>query len=773
MSEITHEPGLLVEGPRPERLDRALHVVGTPVNRLDGVEKVTGRAKYSSDMSLPGMLYARIARCPHAHARIKRIDASKAESLPGVHAILTAENTRDWRTYWYMVPQPAFAEEIGCAGQEVAVVAAADVETAMRAVELLDIEYEVLPAVFSPEEASRPDAPLVPILDVEQERAGNAQSPPFVFERGDLARGFEDAEVVVEDTYRLPSQFHVDIQTRCCIADWDGDRLTVYDSSQGVWNVKLQLARSLGLPPEKVRVIVKYMGGGFGSKAGAQRYAHYAAKLAMLTGKPVKLELTRREEFLSHPRRYAATVGVKLGARRDGALTAIAFRVDLDLGVGTLYRSRSHREMILNHVSEMYRCANVRAEIRGVYTNTPPTGPTRGVLNPVATFTIEASMDHLAESLGTDPVTLRMRNYAQYADEERKVPYSSKHLDRCIEAVTGAIGWERRGELAELNKQRTKKRGLGMACYIIDRSGLPPFDARAEVLIGREGTVELRAGVVEIGAGQITVLPMIAAEELGVEAEAIRVVWGDTESTLYAPSSHASRITVEMGPAVLQAAALARQELFRRVAPALGVPEAELRSSAGRIYARGEPRRSVSFVEACALIPPEGVRTVGKRAPNPEEPVLRTFGAQAAEVEVDVESGELEVLRVVSAHDIGRALNPKLVESQQYGGVIMGLGYGLYEEPEIDRKTGALLNADVHQYRLPTALETPEIQVINVEGEDPYYPYSAKPVGEAPLLAVIPAVRNAVFHASRVAINELPISVARVLESVEGARHAG
>ena len=775
MSESSTEPRLPVEGPQPERLDRRLEVIGTSVSRVDGVEKVTGRAKYSGDIALPGMLHAKIVRCPHAHARIRHIDVSKAAALDGVHAILTKDNVADWRTYWYMVPQPAFAAEIGYAGQEVAAVAADDVQTATRATELIDIEYEILPAALSLGDALRPGAPIVPSLDIEQARLGNVQDPVFVFQRGDLAQGFREAEVVIERPYRLSSQFHVDIQTRCCIAHWDGDRLTVYESSQGVWNVKLQLAKSLDLPPEKVRVVVKYMGGGFGSKAGAQRYVHYASKLSMLTGRPVKLELTRREEFLSHPRRYGGSVTVKLGARRDGSLTGMSCAVDLDLGAGTLYRTQSHRDMVLNHASELYRCANVRTEIRGVYTNTPPTGPVRGVLNPVATFAIEAAMDDLAVAVGIDPIEIRMRNYSQYADEDRKIPYSSKRLDRCIEEVARAIGWSRRKTMTTANTGETRKRGIGMACYIIDRSGLPPFNAKAQVEIAPDGAVRLRAGVVEIGAGQLTMLAMVAAEELGISPSAIEVVWGDTDGSLYAPSSHASRITIEMGPATLQAAALARQTLFRAVAPHLGVRPEDLRSAGGRVYVKDCPSRSLAFAEACAFLPEAGVQTVGSRAPNPEQPVLRTFGAQAAEVELDVETGELRVLRIVSAHDIGRALNPKLVLSQQYGGVLMGLGYGLYEQPEIDRKSGLLLNADVHQYRVPTALETPEIEAINVEGDDPYYPYSAKPMGEAPLLAVMPAVRNALLHAAGMALDEIPMTIAAISDALGRAepQHAG
>jgi CO/xanthine dehydrogenase Mo-binding subunit len=389
-------------------------------------------------------------------------------------------------------------------------------------------------------------------------------------------------------------------------------------------------------------------------------------------------------------------------------------------------------------------------------------------MDPIATFSMESAMDDLADALSMDPIALRLRNYAQYADAAREIPYSSKRLDQCIAQVATAIGWGRRAELAEANRGRSLKRGLGMACYCLERGGLAPYTAKAEVVLRRDGTIELRTGVVEIGSGQITILPMIAAEELGVAVADISQVWGDTEGTLYAPSSHASRITAEMGPATLQAASLARQRLLELVAERLGVPVAGLTTRGGLVRA-ADGRPLLSVREACALIPDGELRTVGSRAPNPESPIFRLFGAQAVEIEVDVESGELRVLRVVSAHDIGRALNPKLVESQQYGGIIMGLGYGLYEEAEVDRKTGVLLNCDVHQYRVPTALETPAIDAFNIEGPDPYYAYSAKPVGEAPLVALMPAVRNALYHASGFRISDLPITAAKIIAARERA----
>jgi len=758
---------LLVHGEVPPPLGRELSVIGRSIDRRDALDKVTGAAIYSSDMTLPGMLHAKILRSPHAHARIVRIDTSRAAALPGVHAVLSLENTRGWHTYWYMIPQPAFPEEIAYAGQEVALVAAETVDIAVRALGLIEVEYEVRPAALTPREAMKPDAPRVPVLDVERPREGNVQQPVYLRARGDVERGLAEADVVSESRFSLPTQYHVDIQTRCCIADWDGDRLTVYEASQGVWNVKRELAKSLGLEEDRVRVVVQNMGGGFGSKAGAQRVVHYAARLAMLAGRPVRLELTRPEEFLSHPRRYAGEVTMRLGARRDGTLTAIDAEIVLDIGSGSLYAGRY--AMTLHQISELYRCPSVRVRIVAVYTNTTPTGPQRGVLDPIATFSTEAAIDDLAARLGMDPLALRMKNYAEdfqgLDDTTPALPYTSKHLDACLAAVADAIGWSERDRL-KAEARGPVRRGVGIAAYCIERGGYAPFSAKADVVARPDGSVEVQAGVVEIGAGQITILPMIAAEELGLPPERIHIHHGDTDGTHYAPSSHASRITSEMGPAVLQAAAQVRGRLCELVAARLEVSPLDLVAAEERIYVRGVPERGMSFTEACALMDGPEIRATGSRAPNPDDVIFRLFGAHGAEVEVDVETGELRVLRIVCSHDIGRPINPKLVESQQYGGAVMGLGYGLYEEAELDGKSGVLLTPDVHQYRVPTALETPVIEARNVEREDAFYPYSAKPVGEAPLVGVMPAVRNAIRHALDLGIDTLPITPARILEAL-------
>jgi len=768
LSEVIQKQqrGLPVEGWVPSRLPREFTLIGKPINRRDANSKVTGAAKYASDINIPGMLHAKLLLCPHPHAKIKRIDTSKAESLPGVRAVLSLNNCEEWYTYWYMQKQPAFPREIAYAGQEIAAVAADDVSTATKAIELIDVEYEILPAAIDPRDALKLDAPLVPILDVEAEktRCGNVHSAS-VYQRGDYQQGFMESDVIVEDEFFQPGQFHTDIGTRSCVVNWDGKLLTVHESSQGVWNIKLQLAKSLGIPEDKIRVIVKYQAGGFGSKAGAQRFVHFASKLSMMTQKPVRLELNRREEFLLHPRRFGTRTWIKIGAKKDGTLVSLQIRGEVDLGAGSRY-GESSASMILHHVAEAYKCPNIFVEIAGVYTNTIPTGPQRGVMNPAGVFPMESIVDSLARKLRIDPIELRMKNYVVTADANTNTPYSSKHLDQCVDAVANGIDWRRRDQLSRTNAGRTKKRGIGMAWYVMERAGYTPFLAKAQIIIRKNGEVELRAGFVDIGTGSSTLMAMIAAEELGIDLDDLIVHYGDTEGTLYSPSSHGSRITTEMGPAVLQAAALARQEVFKLVGAKFGVKVESLASANGRIYVKSHPNIWISFKDACALMSEEEIVTTGSRAPNSEDEVYRQFGAEAAEVEVDVETGNVKVVRIVSAYDIGKALNPKLVESQYYGAITMGLGMSLFEEGEFDGKTGVLLNCDTHQYRIPCAKEMPKINTINIENSDEHYPYSGKPVGEAPLLGILPAIRNAILHATGVELNSLPMTPDKFLDAM-------
>lgn len=785
-------PKLMVEGSVPPKLRRDFTIIGRSFNRIDALEKVTGKAKYAGDFKSQGTLYAKILRSPYAHARIVSIDTTKAQKLPGVKAILTKDNPQGWLTQWYDVPQPAFPEIVSYVGHEIAAVAAESIDIARKACDLINVVYEPLPAVFDAEEALKPEAPHVTVSDIAARdllgssapsRVGNVWGgKPTMYERGDVERGFKEADFVLERRYKTPFQHHGTLQTRSCVAYWDSDILTLQESCQGVWPTKRNLAKSLEVPVDKIRVLVKFQGGGFGSKAGAHRSITYAAKLSMMTSRPVRLELTRAEEFISHPRRPSTTVYIKTGVKRDGTLTAIMCKAIINIGSGGLYSVFAYD--FIQHAMLLYDCPNMHLEQIGVYTNLQYTGPERSPLNVAAASSFEAHMDEVAGSINMDPLEFRRKNYTTYSDPIRKTPFSAKNLDLAMDQVARAIGWHRRLPFSLAEGQRRKKRGIGMGIYVFHGVGLPPFEAKARVTIDRNGAIKLYAGVVDIGTGCATTLSMIAAEELGVSLENIDIIYGDTEETPYAPGTHASRIIPEMGPAVLQASSKAREELFQRVAACFKVERSALESSNRWIYLKDNPKTRISFAEACRRFVESDTQIIGtgSRAPNvgtaPYNLLSReasvthaTFGATAVEVEVDEETGEISVIRSATAHEFGRALNPKLCNSQHYGGLVFGIGYGLLEEAILDSKTGIMLNTDLHQYRIPTSLDMPEEAIpLNIEGEDEYFAYSSKGGGEGINSAVAAAIRNAVANATGVWFNEYPLTPARVIDGLKSSQ---
>ncbi len=770
------EDKLLVKGNPPPPLGRELTVVGKPINRLDGFPKVAGKAKYAADLKMPGMLYGKILRCPHPRARIVKIDVTKASALPGVQALLTKENTKGWRTYWYEIPQIAFPECLTYEGQEVAAVAAEDLQTAEKALALIEVEYEVLTPRTDAEETLKKFPPYV--ADEEYPGEDLFHGKPYLIRRGDVEKGFAEADMVIEETYLTPTQYHASIQTRACVAHWDGEQLTLWDAIQGVWNSKGTLAKSLNLEPEKIRVIVENLGGGFGSKASAHRISFYAAKLSMLTRRPVRMEQSRGEEFLNHPHRYSCKITFKMGARRDGTLTSIYEKAVLNIGAAAALTNYSP-DRIIWQTSNLYAaCPNVHLEQVGVFTNQQLTGPTRSPFNMPAIFPLEAHIDRMADALGMDPLEFRLKNYASHAathvkpdlrDQELHISFSSKKLDECMKRVTEAIGWERRKILSK-TLQGAKKRGVGMAAFIAHQGGgTPPNVAHADVSIQRDGTINLYIGVVDIGGGQKTIFAQIAAEELGVTVEDITVISGDTKDTRYAPSAHSSRTTAEMGPPVLQAASEARQKIFEIAAGILETDCAGLESKNGEIYLRARPDRSIPFKKVCGHIDPaEPIRGSGARETNPYDPIFSSFGAQAAEVEVDLETGEIRVVRIAAAQDFGRAINPKLCVSQMVGGIEFGVGYALTEEGIYDRKTGRMLNPNFDQYRVPTSFDMPQIDAFIVESNDPYFAFSARGGAEVTNTPTPSAIRNAVYNAIGVWFNELPITPDKVLKALKG-----
>ena len=742
--------------------DAKLSIVGRPHSRVDGIEKITGQAKYAHDVNLPGMLHGRILRSPLASARISRIDTSKAEKLPGVRAVLTYQNAP--KIPWYGTQSFLLDPVCRCVGDEVACVVALDEDTAEEALRLIEVEYEKLPFVLDPEKALEQDAPKV-------HPAGNIQGgKPNVYARGDVEKGFAEADVVVEQTFRTQVQVHACLEPHVSVARWEGDRLVVWDSTQAVFPVREQLARTLSLPLSKVRVIAAFMGGGFGSKLWLNKYTVLAALLARQTGRPVKVSLDRKEDCFNSGNRPSSVQTIKAGCKKDGTLTALYLKTvgpvgayDSGAGAGTPLR-------------EVYRCPNVKTEEYNVYINAGQARPMRAPGHVQGTFAVEQIIDMLAERAGIDPLEFRLKNYATQ-NQVRNQPYSSKGLDQAYRLGAERFGWAAaRGRARKSDdSQETRKRGVGMASQIWGGGGGPP--AYAIVQLHTDATARVLAGTQDIGVGTKTVMAQVAAEELGLPLENVSITVADTDVVPYGPLSGGSLTVPSVSPAVRYAAADAKRQLLALAAEQfserLGKPPAErLDAKDGVIFDTANPGVSVPIKEVAAKID-QMIIGKGLRGPNPPGLSLNTFGAQFAEVEVDTETGQVRVLRVVAAHESGRILNPLTASSQVEGGVIQGIGFALYEERILNEATGRMVNANLHDYRLPTSFDIPEIDTVFVPMSDPIANnVGAKGLGEPPIIPTAAAIANAVYDAIGVHMTELPMTPSRVLAARRGEKGA-
>ncbi|MFN4218111.1 MAG: xanthine dehydrogenase family protein molybdopterin-binding subunit [Candidatus Bipolaricaulia bacterium] len=722
-----------------------LTFVGKSTPRIDGPERATGKAVYTFDVQLPGMLYGKILRSPHPHARIKHIETQRAEQLPGVRAVLSYRNTPkiSFRRQTFI-----FDEIVRYVGDEVACVIADDEEVAQDALELIEVEYELLPFVLDPEEALQPTAPkLYP--------DGNLlNGQPEVYQRGDLAQGFAQADVVIERTFRTQCALHNCMETHGSVAMWEGDSLTVWDSTQHIFGVREGLARLLGLPLHKVRVIKKYMGGGFGSKNNLGKYTVIAALGAKMTGRPVKIMLDRHEENLAAGNRPASVQHLKIGARRDGTLTALELKAIVAAGAYCLWPPS-----VGGPARELYACPNAKTEQYTVFTNTGPLSAFRAPGYVEGTFALESLMDELAKELGIDPLELRLKNYTEI-DQTTGRPYSTKGLREAYERGAKLVGWPKRAE-----SSGRVRRGFGMASQIWSGNGMPP--AYAIVKVNPDGSATVITGTQDIGTGTKTVLAQIAAEELGFPIEKISVELGDTQMGPYAPLSAGSMTVASVGPAVRLAAYEARQQLLDVAAQVLDAPRESLTISEGLL---SSPVLKESIPVKDVLKNLENFMIIGRgaREPNPEDVTVNTFGAQFAEVTVDTETGEVRVERIVAVHDSGRVINPLTLSSQIEGGIIQGLGYALFEQRVVDRNTGVVVNDNLENYKVPTALDVPEIVFEMVDRPDPRANnLGAKGVGEPPIIPTAAAIANAVANALGVRIYELPLTREKILKALQ------
>lgn len=728
-------------------------VVGKPLPRVDGYERVSGSAAYTLDVAFPDMLHAAILRCPHAHARVTKIDTTRAERMPGVHAVITSAGP--WaKAPWHFGRggRPLsllFARHCRFAGEEVAAVAAATLDQARAAARAIQVEYEVLPFAAEPEKALEPGAPPI-------HEGGNRVGEPGVYERGDVEAGFAGADVVLEETYRTSCELHTPLETFVSVARWEGSQLTVWDSTQGVFGSHQALARYFRLPLSSVRVICPYMGGGFGSKLGLGKYTVIAAALARITARPVKAALSREESFLSEGNRPANTITLKAGVKRDGTLAALSGDFT---GVAGAYPAGSTSAFL---VQDLYLCPNVRVKETNVFTNTGPGRPMRAPGYPPCAWALEQMMDALAGRIGMDPVEFRLKNIPAFSQTNRNMPYTSTGLRECLIRGAEAFSWE-----AARKRPRDTgpvRRGAGVAAAMWGYPGEPRSTVIVKLLA--DGSVNLNMGASDIGTGTKTVMAMVAAEELGVPLESIRIEHADTATTQYAPLSGGSQTVVANAPAVRAAALDVKRQLLEIAAAELKRPAEMLVLRDGRVAPADNPDEGKNLAELRGLQQRQVIVGIGRRGPLPEGKLPLPFAAQFAEVEVNTRTGEVRVLRLVAAHDSGRVMNRLTYNNQVFGGMTMGIGFGLTERRILDPATGRVVNANLNDYKIPTALDVPvENTCVAVDpGDTECNTVGAKGLGEPATIPTAAAIANAVCDAIGLRMTDTPITPARVLE---------
>lgn len=726
-------------------------VVGKSHSRLEGFEKVTGSACYTYDVRLPGQLYAGVLRSPHPHARVLKVDTSKAERLPGVHAVLSRNDALD--IDWFEEEVPLFSDTVRFVGDEVAAVAAESEELLEDALRLIEVSYEPLPFVTDPVRALEEGAPKI-------HENGNLIGEPEVYERGDAERALGEADVIIDRVYTTQTALHNALEPHGTTAHWQGGDLTLYESTQGIFAVRQGVAKRLGLNETSVRVIKQHMGGGFGAKQVAWKQTIFAALLSKKAGRPVQLMLDREGENLAAGNRNATRQRVRLGAKRDGTLMAVTIEVHIQAGA---YQVGSEGSNVVGLYQHLYKCDNVKTKQSRVYTNTGPSVAFRAPGYAEAAFALESAVDELARALELDPLELRRRNYTG-RDQKEDQPYSSPDgLRVCYERADEAFGWK---GYQKPPADGSKRRGVGLAAHEwMAGKGNPP--AYAWVRLNADGSADVVTGAQDIGTGTRTGLAQVAAEALGLPLSSVRVQLGDTSSGPYAPTSSGSATVPTLGPAVRAAGEDAKGQLLEAAATLLETEARCLHVRDGAIILEGTSEPALTVAEVMARLAPHTLQGHGARNANPEGVSIRTFSVQCAEVEVDTETGEVTLLRIVSAPDCGRILNPKLAYSQVIGGVTQGVGYALLEERIVDDALGVVLNPDLEEYKVPTVADIPPITHAEVDLPDfNANPTGAKGLGEPPLIPTAPAIANAIYDAVGVRLFDLPLSRRRLVEAL-------
>jgi 4-hydroxybenzoyl-CoA reductase alpha subunit len=757
-------------------------VVGKGVPRIDSRLLVTGAAEFTGDITLPGMLYGRILRSKYAHAKILRIDTSRAKRLTGVRCVITGKD----------VPQVPYGashvetnippdervlplDKVRYAGDPIVAVAAVDPETAEEALELIDVEFEELPSVLSAEEALRPGAPLV-----HEWAKGNLYSHEVILNTGNVEKGFSESDHIREDTFVTHVMNHAFLEARVCLAYFDqGGKLTLWISSQAPFGVRHVVAAVMGLAENRVRVIHPFVGGGFGGKVDADHIELIAACLSKESGRPVRIEHSRAEQFLAARHRHEMVIKLKSGVKKDGTLVARSFDCLYDggayicTGLHVVVNAAGFSDLI-------WRVPNLHFRGRRIYTNKPPCGAMRGFGNPQMRFADNQHMDQIAHDLGIDTVDFFLKNVRQKGDvTNARYVLNSCGLKECLEKSSESAHWrEKRGKLPPW-----RGIGVGLGCHTAGYRGGVSDGSGSIVKIYEDGSVTLFAGTEDHGQGSRTIFAQMVSEVLGIPLERVNVATLDTETCPPCVGCYGSRGTLQGGRATIAAAEDARRQVFEIVQELWEVSGQDLCVKGGMICVQGVPSKVITYEEALKVGKVSGkvVPIIGKAFFEPDTECIDIFtgtgnvsagygfGAQIAEVEVDPDTGKVKVLSVVAANDVGSVLNPLSLNGQSEGSVHMGISHTFYEQVCFD-KDGRIINPSFLGYKIGTSLDTPQIKNIWVESNEPAGPMGAKGIGETTMIPTPAALANAIYDAIGVRIHELPITPEKILKALEEKR---
>ena len=787
-------------------------LLGKGFPRPDAPDKVAGRAQYIHDLSKPGMLYGKIKYSDFAHARISHINTQKAEKLPGVYSIITAANTPEIRIGFYGDNLVLKKDKVRQFRDEIAAVAAIDPETAQEAVDLIEVEYEELTGIFSPEEALKENAPLIHDFDPQgRPKTDNIVPVPWRFTHGDVEQAKQESAYQVEDYFETPVIQHACIGTSGCLAEFDlNHNLQIMTKTQIPFLAQRdfnRLLNTLGLQSKNTRVIVPTLGGAFGSGLDTHAYEFIAILLAYFSSKPVKIVFNREEEFTAHSPRQPSKTHIIQGCSRDGKLTFREINMLLDNGAYTSWGATTPNVMMLP-ISSLYHVPNIHYETTIVYTNNTYCQAMRGYGNPQATWAIESNLDHLAEQVGLDPYEFRRLNSNQpFETTPMGLKVTSCGLNECLQKVADNLDWKEKK-----SQNKANFRGVGMASLFHTGGAARVYRSDASGVILKFddfGHVSVLTGGVEMGQGHCAALSVATAEALGISPEKVNVIFGDTAICPWDVGTHASRGAFTACKAIIMAAEKARTKLFELSAehflsriqhkikkmkkkdPSLSVPDIDSNQAYrpedfdlkdNTVFLKNDPDNPLLQVKLEEILREAHYKENGKMVIteafyDPENQMLNKdfkgnfstayiFGTQGAEVEIDPETGQIKLLKIVAAHDVGRVLHEKTIKGQIYGGVVQGLGYAFSEEYKSSH--GRNLNPNFLDYKIFSApdLDFP-IDIELIETNDPQGPFGAKGVGEPGLVAIAPAIANAIYDAIGVRIKDLPITPEKILAAIK------